>query len=364
MLEINFLIHSLEKEKNVIAEAELLKDEKIIECVPNFSEGQNQDCLNKIKHSIEGVQNVKLLHIDSGYSANRSVFTFAGTPAAVMEAAFQSIKSASECIDMRLQKGIHPRIGATDVCPIIPVRNVDMQECIELSFLLGERVNRELEIPVYLYEESASRDYRKNLANIRQGEYEGLEKKMQQEIWKPDFGDTYNAKCGASIIGARNFLIAYNISLYSENLEIAKTIASNIREKGSLLRDENAKPRKNNKGENIYIPGKFKNLKAIGWYVEEFQSVQVSMNIIDYQKAPIHLIYEEVKKQATEFGVEVRGSELIGLMPSKALEMAGAFYLKDENASIQQKYEAAIKELGLSHLHYFDVRNRIIEELI
>lgn len=338
--------------------------EKILECVPNFSEGKNKRNIQKIKESIIAVPNAKLLHIDVGYTANRSVYTIAGKPEAVMEAAFQAIKTASEVIDMRKHKGAHPRIGSTDVCPIVPVRNMKMQECIELSYKLAERVSSELNVPIFLYEESATMDYRKSLADIRKGEYENLEKKMLQEIWKPDFGTEFNAKNGAIVMGARNFLIAYNITLNTKSVEIAKEIAARIRGKGKAQKDENGKAIRNPQGELVFTPGKFKYLRAIGWYMDEYEAAQVSMNIIDFKKSKLHLIYEEVKKEAESLGTSVRGSELIGLIPSETLLMAGEFYLGNKDALKQEKYNAAIANLGLDDLSNFVVNERVIEEMI
>lgn len=338
--------------------------EKILECVPNFSEGQDQQVINKIKESVMAVEGAKLLHVDIGYSANRSVFTIAGTPVAVIEAAFQSIKTASELIDMRRHKGAHPRIGSTDVCPIVPVKNMEMKECVELSYKIAERVSSELNIPIFLYEESATTDYRRNLADIRKGEYENLEKKMMQEIWKPDFGSEFNARNGAIVMGARNFLIAYNITLNTKSVEIAKEIAANIRWSGKVQRDARGKLQRNEKGELLFKTGKFKYLKAIGWYIEEYEAAQVSMNIIDYKKSKLHLIYEEVKKEAESMGTSVRGSELIGLIPSEALLMAGEFYLQNKHASIEERYNSAIENLCLDDLAPFKIKERVIDEMI
>ena len=338
--------------------------EKILECVPNFSEGQNQQVITQIKDAVLAVEGANLLHVDVGFSTNRSVFTIAGNPEAVIEAAFQAIKTASELIDMRKQKGAHPRIGSTDVCPIVPVKNMSMKECVELSYKLAERVSSELNIPIFLYEESATTDYRRNLADIRKGEYENLEKKMLQEIWKPDFGTGFNPKNGVTVMGARNFLIAYNITLNTKSVEIAKEIAARVRGKGKAKRDKNGQLLRNEKGELVFKVGKFEYLKAIGWYMDEYEAAQVSMNIIDYKKSKLHLIYEEVKREAENMGTSVKGSELIGLIPSEALLMAGEFYLQNHFATKEDKYSSAIEHLCLDDLAPFKVEERVIDEMI
>ena len=338
--------------------------ERILECVPNFSEGRDPIVIQKIGEAIRSISGAKLLHVDVGLSANRSVFTIAGRPESVVEAAFQAIKTASELIDMRKQTGAHPRIGATDVCPLVPVKNVEMRECIEFSYALAQRVSAELNIPIFMYEESATMDYRRNLADIRKGEYENLEKKMLQEIWKPDFGTEFSAKSGAIVMGARNFLIAYNITLNTQSVEIAKAIAGKIRERGSAVRNSHGELLRNDKGEITFKRGIFTQLKAIGWYMDEYEAAQVSMNIIDYKKAKLHLVYEQVKEEAEKLCCSVRGSELIGLIPSEALLMAGEYYLKNPGASKNEKYAAAIENLHLDDLAPFKVEERVIDEML
>jgi glutamate formiminotransferase len=319
---------------------------KIIECVPNFSEGRDLSIIDAIAESIRKVEGVQLLHVDPGYDANRTVMTFIGEPEALIEAAFQAIKTASERIDMRMQKGTHPRIGATDVCPIIPIQGVTMSEAIVYAEKLAKRVGEEILLPVYLYEESAKSIDRKNLANIRLGEYEGLMAKMSQSNWVPDYGPTdFNAKSGATVIGARNFLLAYNINLNTNDVGIAKNIAKNIR--SSNLKSKYA----------------LQNLKAIGWYIEEYKCAQISMNLTNYHLTNMHHVYEICKREAKNYGTELNGSELIGLLPIGALLESGKYF---EPKTVDEKdiIQAAIHHLGLSSIKTFDPDQRVIEYLI
>lgn len=331
----------------------------LIECVPNVSEGRNLQSLEAISQAIKAVDSVKLLHIDRGEAANRTVFTFVGPPNNVIEAAFQVIKTTALHIDMRLQKGTHPRIGATDVCPLIPISNISMKEVDKLAQQLGKRVAAELKIPVYLYEQSATTSERKNLATIRQGAYEGLEKKMQLPKWYPDFGKKFNAKSGATVIGARNFLIAYNVNLNTSSIQIARRIAKEIRESGSLVKQLD--------GTKIRVPGLLKSLKAIGWYIEEYGKAQVSMNLTSYKETGLSPAYEACKMIAQKYKVVVTGSELIGLIPKEAILAAGQFYAKKINTSAlseQNLIQLAIKELGLSEIAPFNYKERILEYLL
>ncbi len=337
---------------------------RIIECVPNFSEGKDAVVIEKIAASIRAVSNVKLLHIDSGAAANRTVYTFAGEPEQVVEAAFQAIKTAGELIDMREQKGEHPRIGATDVCPLIPIANVSMEECIALARKLSERVGNELGIPVYCYEHAAFEEKRKNLANCRSGEYEGLKDKMQKPEWKPDFGPSeFNERVaftGASVIGARDFLIAINFNLNTNSAEIAQEIAMDVRQKG--------RPKRNSDGTTEWIPGTLKGVKAIGWYIEEFGIAQVSMNINDFSKTAPHEAFEEVSRQAEKRGVKVTGTELIGLIPKKCMLDAGVFYLQKQNKPTdileKETIETAIKSMHFDDLKSFNPEKKIIEYVL
>jgi len=330
----------------------------LVECVPNFSEGQNPKVIQQIADAIRSVPDVSLLHIDSGKAAHRTVFTFAGTPEAVIEAAFRAIQTASEHIDMRQHFGEHPRMGATDVCPLIPLANISMEEVIALAERLAERVGRALQIPVYLYEMSARHPERRNLAYLRAGEYEGLAEKMKLADWKPDFGPTaFNAKSGAVVIGARNFLIAYNVNLNTESVAIAKRIAAEVRESGRI--------EKNEQSEKVRIPGKCKAVKAIGWYIEEYGKAQVSMNLINFQVTPIHEVFEACQESAAKYGTAVTGSELIGMTPLQVLRVAGVYFLQKANQLIPSSERTilgvAVRELGLDELQPFSLDEKIIE---
>ncbi len=345
---------------------------QLIECVPNFSEGNDLLVIKKITDAIESVEGVKLLHVDSGKAANRTVVTFAGHPEFVIEAAFRAIKVASEYIDMSKQKGEHPRLGATDVCPLIPIANISMEETVEYSKLLGKRVGEELEIPVYLYEASASSPERKNLATVRSGEYEGLVIKIQKEEWKPDFGKAvFKAKSGASIIGARDFLIAYNININTPSVEIANAMAGDIRESGRIKRigdTATGEIVKDAYGNTISVPGALKAVKAIGWFIKEYGVAQVSVNITNFRITPFHVVYEEVCKVAATYNVKVTGSELIGLIPLQAMLDAGRYYAKKsglfEAMTQEEIIELAIQHMGLNELAPFDPRKKIIDYLL
>ncbi len=331
-------------------------DRKIIECVPNFSEGRNSGIIDKIASAVKSTQNVKLLNVEPDKDYNRTVITFAGEPSGVKEAAFNAISTASELIDMSRQKGEHPRIGATDVCPIIPVANVTREECIELANQLGRDVGEKLGIPVYLYEDAARSEERRNLENIRKGEYEGLKQKLRD--WVPDYGPVeYNdkvRKSGATVIGARFFLIAYNVNLNTRDVSIANEIAKKVRESGSLIKDET--------GQKKRVPGILKYVKAIGVELNEYNITQVSLNLTNYKETSMHRVFETVKTQAREHGVKATGSELIGLVPKEALIEAGIFYAG--NNSEEELIEAAIENLGLSQLNKFEPGKKIIEKLI
>jgi glutamate formiminotransferase len=305
---------------------------KIIECVPNFSEGRDSSTINSIVEEIKKNKSIELLDVDPGKDTNRTVVTFIGSPDDVIEAAFNAIKKASELIDMRYHSGEHPRMGATDVCPLIPVSNVSMKECIGFSKILAKRVAKELNIPIFLYEESATTIERQNLANIRKGEYEGMAEKLLSEKWKPDYGKaTMNMKAGVTAIGARNYLIAYNINLNTTDKKIASDIALDIRELGRARRDSKGKIIRFSNGEINRKPGKLKATKAVGWYIDEYKKAQVSMNLINYKITSIHKAFEEVRKQARKRGLRVTGSEIVGLIPKEALLEAGLYYIKKQN---------------------------------
>lgn len=338
---------------------------KIVECVPNFSEGQNATTIKAIAESIHNVNGVKLLNVEPDKDYNRTVVTFVGAPDAVVKAAFQATKAAAQFIDMQQHKGEHPRIGATDVVPFIPVAGVTMEECVQLANEYGKRVASELHIPIYLYEAAATSPDRKNLADIRKGEYEGLAEKLRDPQWKPDYGVAeFNKKSGATVTGARKFLIAYNVNLNTADFSIAQEIALRIRESGRPQKDDSGKVMKNEKGESKKIPGTLKAVKAMGVSVERFNpargGTQVSINLVDYEITPPHVAFEEVKKQAHTLGVEATGSEIVGLTPLKALLMAGKFYNALETSE-EKLIAIAIERLGLSRLEKFDPQKKVIE---
>ena len=341
---------------------------QIIECVPNFSEGRNQEIINEISEAISNTKGVHLLNVDPGQATNRTVMTFVGDPDSVISAAFNAIKTASEKIDMSKHSGEHPRFGATDVCPLIPVSNITFEELIPYAEKLAKKVSEELNIPIYLYEHSAREDKRRNLANIRSGEYEGLSKKINSKEWKPDFGNAFNKKSGATAIGVRDFLIAYNINLNTKSTRLANAIAFDVREKGRIKRKGHPVI-----GEIVYdkdgnpdtIPGSLKHVKAIGWYIEEFGIAQISMNLTNITKTPIHTVFEEVVKKANASGASVTGSELVGLFPLKSMIDAGKYFLKKQNRSIGipevDIIKIAIESLGLNQLKDFNPTKNIIE---
>jgi len=344
-------------------------NQQIIECVPNFSEGVDANVIKQITNAIESVDGVRLLHVDMGKATNRTVVTFAGEPAQVVEAAFLGIQKAAELIDMRHHKGEHPRMGATDVCPLVPVSNISMEETAEWAKKLGARVGNELNIPVYLYEAAQSNPERKNLSVIRAGEYEGFAKKIQEPAWQPDYGpNTLPAKHGATVIGARDFLIAYNINLNTKSTRIANRIAFDVREAGRVKREGNPISGKivtDANGEPVRIPGTLKSVKAIGWYIEEYGMAQISMNLTNYNITSIHQAFDEVCKKAQERGVIVTGSELVGLLPLQPILDAGKHYLQKQGRSIgvsqNELIEIAIQSLGLNQLSPFNPQERIIE---
>jgi len=339
---------------------------QLIECVPNFSEGIDLQLINQITAAIESAEGVKILNVDPGKATNRTVVTIVGEPAAVVEGAFRGIQKAAELIDMSKHKGEHPRIGATDVCPFIPVANISMEETVKWSIKLAERVGKELKIPVYLYEESQPNKERNNLSVIRSGEYEGFAKKIKDPNWKPDFGpDELPVRSGATVIGARNFLIAYNVNLNTTSVKRANSIAFDVREAGRVKLDDKGKKVLDALGAEVRIPGKLKGVKAIGWFIEEYGVAQVSINITKFKESPLHMVFEECNKSAYERGLRVTGSELIGLVPLSAMLDAGRYFLNKQKLSSGVSDEAlihiAIKSMGLDELAPFDPKQRIIE---
>lgn len=345
---------------------------QLIECVPNFSEGVDLNIIKQITESVESVEGVKLLNVDPGKATNRTVVTFVGDPKAVIEAAFLAIKKAGELIDMSKHKGEHPRMGATDVCPLIPISGISMEETAAYAQQLAKRVGDELQIPVYLYEEAQKDKKRSNLSVIRNGEYEGFFKKIKLPEWKPDFGPAQmDEKRGATVIGARDFLVAYNINLNTTSTRRANSVAFDVREAGRVVREGNPLTGKivlNPDGTPKSIPGTLKSVKAIGWYIEEYGVCQISMNLTNINITPVHIAFDEVCKRATERGIRVTGSELVGLIPLKSLLDAGKYFLKKQQRSVgvsqAELIKIAVKSMGLDELAPFKPEERIIEYLL
>ncbi len=340
--------------------------EKIVECVPNFSEGRDAAVIGAIGAAIEAVGGVKLLGVEPDKDYNRTVVTFVGSPDAVVEAAFEATKKAAGLIDMRLHTGAHPRLGATDVVPFIPVRGTTMDECVELAKRYARRVGEELNIPTFLYEYAASNPARRNLADVRKGEYEGLAARLAGPAWKPDFGPAaFNERSGGTIAGARKILIAYNVNLNTADAAVAQEIALRIREIGRPMKDESGAVVKDERGAARRIPGTLKAVKAMGVLLERSNIAQVSINLVDYPVTAPHTVFEEVKRQASTLGVEVTGSELVGLMPLDALLMAGRFYAArhGDPAALSERElcDIAVRELNLSQLDPFAAEKKIIE---
>jgi glutamate formiminotransferase/formiminotetrahydrofolate cyclodeaminase len=333
--------------------------EKIVECVPNFSEGRDMGIIEKITAEIDKINGAMLLDVDPGKDTNRTVVTFAGTPESVAEAAFQAIKMAAQLIDMSKHKGAHARMGATDVCPFVPVSGVTMDDCVEIAKQVGRRVAEELHIPVYLYAEAAARPERYRLPDIRQGEYEALPEKLQQKEFKPDFGEaTFNARSGATAIGARDFLIAYNIDLNTRNVKLANKVAKRVREKGRMVKNKET-------GVREQVPGSLKKVQGMGWYIDEYHMAQLSYNIMDYKTTPLYRVFEESEKYAAQFGARVTGSEMVGLVPLQAMLAVGRHYLLKQKGttgvSEKELVRVAIQSLGLNEISEFDPQERIIE---
>jgi glutamate formiminotransferase/formiminotetrahydrofolate cyclodeaminase len=343
--------------------------QKLIECVPNFSEGRDQNVIRQITEAIESVDGVSLLDVDPGASTNRTVVTFVGSPDAAVEAAFRAIKKAAELIDMRKHKGAHPRMGATDVCPFIPVSNVSWEEAIACANRLGKRIGDELKIPVYLYEKAAKNKSRSNLSIIRAGEYEGFFEKIRQPEWKPDFGPgIFSEKSGATVIGVRDFLVAYNANLNTKSVRRANAVAFDVREQGRPKTEDATpwgKPVLDANGEPVRIPGVLKHVKAIGWFVTEYGIAQVSMNLTNIEETPLHAAFDACCESAARRGLRVTGSEIVGMVPKKCLVDAGRYFLHkqrwSEGTSEEELIDVAIRSMGLSELKPFDPKEKVIE---
>ncbi|RPJ69135.1 MAG: glutamate formimidoyltransferase [Acidobacteria bacterium] len=339
---------------------------RLVECVPNFSEGRNRAVVDAIADVIKGVAEVKLLDVDPGADTNRTVYTFVGPPEAVADAAVKAAHKAYELIDMSRHHGAHPRIGAMDVCPIVPISGVTMDECVEIARGIGRRIGDELQLPVYFYEYAATSEQRRSLADIRAGEYEGLERKLKDPAWLPDAGPArFDPRFGAPVVGAREFLIAYNVNLNTRDRKLANEIALTIRENGRLARDAKGNVVADEKGNQVRTPGRLKAVRAIGWYIEQYRQAQVSINLINYKTTPLHVVFETVREEAEKLGLIVTGSELVGLMPLLPLVEAGRFYLRKQGKSAgapeREVVETAVRSLGLDQLAPFDAEKKVIE---
>ena len=346
-----------------------MNQNQIIECVPNFSEGRDMTIIKQITDEIEKTDGVRLLDVDPGKATNRTVVTFVGHPKAVIEAAYQAIKKAAELIDMSKHSGEHPRMGATDVCPLIPISGITMEETAAYAHQLGKRVGEALHIPVFMYESAATKPERQNLATIRAGEYEGMAAKLNDPKWYPDYGtNTFNEKAGATVIGARDFLVAYNVNLNTTSVRRANSVAFDVRENGRIKTDARGKNVLDDSGEPIRIPGVCKSVKAIGWYIEEYGIAQISMNLTNIKETPLHIAFDECCKSAQSRGLRVTGSELVGLVPKSVLIDAGKHFLKQQKRSIgvseKELIHIAVRTLGLDELSPFDPSKKVIEYLM
>ncbi len=343
-----------------------MSERKIVECVPNFSEGRDRRVIDAIAQAVSGVPGVRLLDVDPGADTNRTVYTFAGPPDEVAEAALAAARTARSLIDMRVHRGAHPRMGALDVCPFVPVSGVTMEECVRIARTVAGRLAEEHGVPVYLYEEAASRPERKSLADIRAGEYEAIPEKLRKAEWAPDFGPAaFDPRWGASVVGAREFLIAYNVNLNTRDRKLAQEIALNIREggrsakapDGTILRDANGNP--------VKTPGRLSRVRALGWYIDGYRRAQVSINLLDFHATPLHVVYETVREEAEKLGLLVTGSEVVGLIPREPLVEAGKFYLrragKSGGACEAELVETAVQSLGLSSLAPFEPERKVVE---
>jgi len=345
---------------------------QLIECVPNFSEGRDMAVIKQITDVIESSEGVKLLDVDPGAATNRTVVTLVGEPEYVIEAAFKAVKKASEVIDMSKHRGEHPRMGATDVCPLVPVANISMEETVDYAHKLAKRIGDELDIPIYCYENAAFTEERRNLATCRSGEYEGMPEKLKDPHWKPDFGPAkFNASTGVTAVGARDFLVAFNVNLNTTSTRRANAIAFDVRERGRPKREGGSlsgKILKDENGKNINIPGALKSVKAIGWFIEEYGVAQISMNLTNISITPVHIAFDETCKKAEARGIRVTGSELVGLIPLQAMLDAGKYFLAKQKRSAgiadKELLKIAIKSMGLDDLKPFDPRENIIEYLI
>ncbi len=345
---------------------------QLIECVPNFSEGRDMAVIKQITDEIERSEGVKLLDVDPGAATNRTVVTMVGEPEYVIEAAFRAVKKASEVIDMSKHKGEHPRMGATDVCPLVPVSNISMEETVEYARKLAERIGKELDIPIYCYENAAFTEERRNLATCRSGEYEGMREKLKDPHWKPDFGPArFNAGAGVTAVGARDFLVAFNVNLNTTSTRRANAIAYDVRERGRPRREGNpilGKIMKDENGKRIMIPGALKSVKAIGWFIEEYGVAQISMNLTNISITPVHIAFDETSKKAEARGIRVTGSELVGLIPLQAMLDAGKYFLQKQKRSTgvsnKELLKIAAKSMGLDELKPFNPKEKIIEYMI
>lgn len=345
---------------------------QLIECVPNFSEGRDMSIIKQITDEIEKSEGVKLLDVDPGAATNRTVVTMVGEPEYVIEAAFKAVKKASELIDMSKHKGEHPRMGATDVCPLVPVANIGMEETVEYARRLAERIGTDLNIPIYCYENAAFKEERRNLATCRSGEYEGMAEKLKKPEWKPDFGPAeLNVQTGVTAVGARDFLVAFNVNLNTTSTRRANAIAFDVRERGRPQREGGSitgKIIKDEKGKPVMIPGSLKSVKAIGWFIEEYGVAQISMNLTNISITSVHEAFDEVCRRAEARGIRVTGSELVGLIPLQAMRDAGKYFLRKQKRSTglddKELLKIAIKSMGLDDLKPFDPKANIIEYLI
>ena len=337
---------------------------KIIECVPNFSEGRNTEVFEAIKESVAKVENAKLLSLEPDADYNRVVVTLAGDEEGILNATLSACRAAAQSIDMRRHKGEHPRLGAIDVVPFVPVANVTTEECVKISEKFAELISKELSVPVYLYESAARKADRKSLSSIRQGEYEGLESKLTDPNWAPDYGDAvFNPKLGAIVTGSRFFLIAYNVNIKSNDVKYSKEIGEILRESGYAKRDEKGNVIKID-GKAVKVPGRLKEVKGMGVALEKYNITQVSMNLTNYNVTPMHVAFEEVKKEAERLGVEINGSEIVGLVPLESMLQAGRFYSNGKETDEKKLVGIAIEKLGLSALHPFKPEEKIIEYMI
>lgn len=339
---------------------------RLVECVPNFSEGRDKSVLDALARTVESVDGVRLLDVDPGAATNRTVFTFVGPPEAVSEAAFRAIRDAGERIDMRTHHGEHARLGATDVCPFVPLAGTTMADCVALARRLGERVGAELGIPVFLYEEAATRPERRNLATIRAGEYEGLDAKLRDPEWRPDFGPArFDAQRGATVIGAREFLVAYNVNLNTRDKKLAHDIALDLREAGRAQRDAQGAIVRGADGKALQRPGRFKHVKAVGWYIEEYGRAQISINLTNTRDTPLHAVFDAACEAAAQRGLRVTGSEIVGLVPLEVLCAAGRHYLRKQGRTAavpeDELVHIAVRSLGLDELRPFTPAERVIE---